>query len=153
MSYGQVAARYGVSKTLVHKLHHRWLTEGDAAYEPRSRRPGSTPNRTPERVRDRALQLRDELTANGLDAGADTITEHLAREGILLSRTTIWRILKAAGRVTTQPQKRPRSSWRRSPPTARTSSGSPTSPTSPSPMAPTSRSSAGSTTTPAACCT
>ncbi|MGC5617542.1 helix-turn-helix domain-containing protein [Georgenia sp. Z1491] len=39
LSYGQVAARYGVSKSLVHKLHHRWLTEGEAAYQPRSRRP------------------------------------------------------------------------------------------------------------------
>lgn len=113
MSYGQVASRYGVSKSLVHKLHHRWLTEGDAAYEPRSRRPGSTPNRTPDIVRERVLQLRDALTTQGMDAGADTITEHLAREGHTLSRATTWRILKASGKIAPQPQKRPRSSWRR----------------------------------------
>ncbi|WP_168211622.1 helix-turn-helix domain-containing protein [Ruania zhangjianzhongii] len=35
LTYGQVADRYGVSKTLVHKLHHRWLTEGEDAYHPR----------------------------------------------------------------------------------------------------------------------
>ena len=29
LTYGQVAARYGVSKTLVHTLHHRWLAEGE----------------------------------------------------------------------------------------------------------------------------
>lgn len=110
MSYGRVAARYGVSKTLVHKLHHRWLVEGDAAFASRSRRPRSTPNRTPEELRARVLQLRDELTAGGLDAGADTIMEHLAREGHALSRATIWRILKVSGRVAPQPQKRPRSS-------------------------------------------
>lgn len=39
LSYGEVARQYGVSKTLVHKLHHRWLLEGDTAFEPRSRRP------------------------------------------------------------------------------------------------------------------
>jgi transposase InsO family protein len=113
LSYGEVAARYGVSKSLVHKLHHRWLVEGDAAYEPRSRRPRSSPTRTPDRIRERVLALRNELTALGVDAGADTISEHLARERISLSRVTIWRILTAAGKVTPQPQKRPRSSWRR----------------------------------------
>jgi hypothetical protein len=64
-----------VSKTLVHKLHHRWLAEGDAALEPRSRRPTSSPNRTPPVVAARVLQLRDHLQGNGLDAGADTIAE------------------------------------------------------------------------------
>jgi transposase InsO family protein len=113
LSYGEVAARYGVSKSLVHKLHHRWLIEGDAAYEPHSRRPHSSPTRTSAQTRERVLALRDELTENGLDAGADTISEHLHREQITLSRTTIWRILTAAGKVTPQPHKRPRSSWHR----------------------------------------
>lgn len=113
MTYAQVASLYGVSKTLVHKLHHRWLTEGDAAFEPRSRRPITTPNRTPEPIRTRVTELRDELDTQGLDAGADTIGEHLTREGIHLSRTTIWRILTTNNKVTAQPQKRPRSSWRR----------------------------------------
>ncbi|GGM40324.1 helix-turn-helix domain-containing protein [Microbacterium saperdae] len=82
LSYGEVAARYGVSKMLVHKLHHRWLTEGDAAFEPLSRRPQTTPNRTAVPTRERVIALRDELIGNGMDAGADTIAEHLAREGI-----------------------------------------------------------------------
>lgn len=113
MTYGQVAARYGVSKSLVHKLHHRWLDEGDAAFEPRSRRPRSSPTRTPDAVRHRVLALRDELTAGGHDAGADTIQTLLARDGVMISRTTAWRILVAEGRVQPQPRKRPRSSWRR----------------------------------------
>ena len=33
LSYGQVAARYSVSKTLIHRLHHRWLTEGDTGLD------------------------------------------------------------------------------------------------------------------------
>jgi transposase InsO family protein len=113
LSYRQVAARYGVSKSLVHKLHHRWLMEGELAFEQQSRRPRSSPNRTPELVRARIIVLRDELVADGLDAGADTITEILAREGVTISRATVWRLLTAAGKVAPQPQKRPRSSWRR----------------------------------------
>jgi len=113
LSYAEVARRHGVSKSLIHKLHHRWLTEGDTAFQERSRQPRSTPNRTPESIRTRALTLRHDLTDAGLDAGADTIQEHLAREGIALGRTTIWRILIAASEVTAQPQKRPRSSWQR----------------------------------------
>jgi transposase InsO family protein len=113
LSYGEVARRFGVSKGLVHKLHHRWLEEGDAAFEPRSRRPRSSPNRTPQPVRDRVLALRDELDGKGLDAGADTIAGMLAGAGVRLSRATVWRILTAGGRVIPQPQKRPRSSWTR----------------------------------------
>ncbi|WP_226534308.1 helix-turn-helix domain-containing protein, partial [Microbacterium paraoxydans] len=113
LSYGEVASRFGVSKALVHKLHHRWLLEGDAAFEPRSRRPHSSPTRTSAQIRERVLALRDELTALGVDAGADTISEHLHREHITLSRVTIWRILTSAGKVNRQPQKRPRSSWHR----------------------------------------
>jgi transposase InsO family protein len=113
LSYGQVAARYGVSKTLVHKLHHRWLEEGEAAYQPRSRRPASSPTRAAEAVRDRVLALRDELVRMGLDAGCDTIHTQLLGEGHQVSRSTVWRILKRADRITPQPQKRPRSSYLR----------------------------------------
>lgn len=111
LSYGQVAGRFGVPKSLVHKLHHRWLVEGDAAFEPRSRRPKYSPNRTPDQVRAQIVQLRDELTASGLDAGAGTIRELLIRDSIDVSRSAIFRILSAAGKVDPQPQKRPRSSW------------------------------------------
>ena len=99
LSYGQVAQHYGVSKSLVHKLHHRWLAEGEAAYEPRSRRPRTSPHRTPPPVAARVLELRDHLTAHGDDAGADTIGELLARENITVSRATIWRLLRSEGPV------------------------------------------------------
>lgn len=113
LSYGQVAARYGVSKTLVHKLHHRWLEEGEAAYQPRSRRPASSPTATPSPVRARVLALRDELVGLGLDAGCDTIHAHLLGEAHRVSRSTVWRILTRAGRIEPQPQKRPKSSYLR----------------------------------------
>jgi transposase InsO family protein len=110
LSYGQVARQYGVAKSLVHRLHHRWLEEGDAAFRPRSSAPHSNPNRVPEPVQARVLELRDQLTADGLDAGPDTIHTHLLGEGHRIGRTTVWRILTRAGKVTPQRQKRPRSS-------------------------------------------
>jgi transposase InsO family protein len=113
LSYGEVARRYGVSKTLVHRLHHRWLEEGDSAFEPRSRRPHTSPNRTAPVVRERVLALRDQLSAEGFDAGAVSIVVLLTEERVLVSRATVWRVLTAAGKITPQPQKRPRSSWHR----------------------------------------
>jgi transposase InsO family protein len=111
LSYGEVARRYGVSKTLVHRLHHRWLEEGDAAFRPRSSRPHTSPTRTPAAIQERVLALRDQLTADGLDAGCDTIHTHLTAEGHTLGKATVWRILKRADRITPQPQKRPRTSF------------------------------------------
>jgi transposase InsO family protein len=113
LSYREVARVHGVSKSLVHKLHHRWLVEGDAAFDARSRAPTRIPSRTPEPVRERVLRLRSELTEKGLDAGADTIQSQLHDDGVTLSRSTIWRILRTAEQIVPQPQKRPRSSWQR----------------------------------------
>jgi transposase InsO family protein len=94
-------------------LHHRWLQEGDAAFVPRSSRPHHNPKATGERLRERVLQLRDRLTADGYDAGADTIHTQLIADGESISRSTVWRILQRSGRITAQPQKRPRSSYLR----------------------------------------
>ena len=60
------------------------------------------------------IELRGQLTADGLDAGPVTIGWHLEREGLpSLSRSTIRRILHAAGLITPEPRKRPRSSYTR----------------------------------------
>jgi transposase len=99
LSYGEAAKRYGVSKTLVHRLHHRWLLEGDAAFQPRSSRPATNPNRTPQEVVEGVLKLRRSLQSRDLDAGADTIHSHLSTAGIQVSRSSIWRILKRAGQI------------------------------------------------------
>lgn len=111
--YREAANQYGVSKSLVHRLHRRWLSEGDKAYEPRSRTPHTSPARTPDTPRARILELRTELHHTGSDADADTIREYLSREHLHVSRSTIWRVLTQAAAITPQPQKRPRSSWRR----------------------------------------
>jgi transposase InsO family protein len=108
----EVAARYGVHRAWVYKLKTRYQAEGEAALEPRSRRPNTTPTATPQATVELVLRLRKELTAAGLDAGADTIGWHLHHHHRAdLSRATINRILVRAGAVTPDPSKRPRSSY------------------------------------------
>jgi transposase InsO family protein len=112
ITQAEAARRYGVSKGQVSKLMARRRAEGDAAYEPRSRRPATSPNATPAPVVDLVLALRKQLAESGLDAGAETIAWHLQHHhGVVLSRATINRILARAGAVTPEPAKRPRSSY------------------------------------------
>lgn len=110
----ETARRLGISPRWVLALLARHRAEGEAAFEPRSRRPRSRPNQTPEPVRTRICQLRTELAARGDDNGADTIAYWLREEGLSPpSRSTIHRILHEAGLVTPQPKKRPKASYLR----------------------------------------
>src|SRR5215213_6960377 len=111
-SPAEVAARYGVHRAWVYKLKARYEAEGEAALEPRSRRPKSSPRATPSASVDLVLGLRKQLDEAGLDAGADTIGWHLSHHhGLSLSRATINRILVRAGAVTPDPSKRPKASY------------------------------------------
>ena len=111
-SPAEVAARYGVHRSWVYKLKARHESEGDAAFEPRSRRPRSSPRATPPAVVEQILTLRIELSAAGLDAGPDTIAWHLGHHHhIEVSRSTISRYLTRAGLIVPEPRKRPRSSY------------------------------------------
>ena len=119
-SKSEVARDYDVSRYWVHQLVERFRAEGEAAFSPRSRRPRSSPHAVSGAVEDEIVRLRKELSRQGFDAGADTIRTHLARHRATTwtadpvpSVSTIWRILSRRGFVTAQPQKRPRSSWRR----------------------------------------
>ncbi len=58
------------------------------------------------------VELRAQLTADGLDAGPVTIAWHLEREGLKApAAATISRILTQSGLINPQPRKRPRSSY------------------------------------------
>jgi transposase InsO family protein len=108
----QVAAEYGVSRSWLYELLARYRTEGDAVFEPRSRRPKHTPNATPADVVELIVELREKLTATGLDSGPDTIRWHLAHHhAVQVSRTTITRHLQAHGLVVPEPKKKPKSSY------------------------------------------
>jgi transposase InsO family protein len=110
----EVVADYGVSKSWVYELLARHRDEGDAALEPRSRRPHTSPNATPAATVELILEVRKDLLDRGLDAGPDTIGWHLQhRHQVTVSRATIARILTRAGAVRPDPSKRPKSSYLR----------------------------------------
>ena len=112
LTQAEAARTYGVSKGWVSKLIARWRLEGDAAFEPHSRRPRTTPNAVPAQAVELILNLREQLTAKGLDAGAHTIAWHLQHHhDRLISPATIWRTLKRAGLIEPEPKKRPKSSY------------------------------------------
>jgi len=111
-SKSAVARDYNLSRRWVITLVQRYLAEGDAALQPRSRRPRRSPNRTPVAVEDEIVRIRKELNRAGHEAGAATIAAHLERRhGHAPAVSTIWRILTDRGFVTPQPHKRPKSSY------------------------------------------
>src|SRR5688500_9618013 len=76
-SVTEVAASYEVSRSWIYELLARHRTEGDAAFEPRSRRPKTSPTATPQATVDLVITLRKQLAEVGLDAGPDTLAWHL----------------------------------------------------------------------------
>jgi transposase InsO family protein len=111
-SVAHVVAEYGVSRSWVYQLLARYRAEGEAAFQPRSRAPRTSPSATPDETVQLVLDLRKTLTEAGLDAGADTIGWHLTHHHqVTLSRATINRILTRHGAVVPEPAKRPKSSY------------------------------------------
>jgi transposase len=108
----EVARTYGLSRRWVQKLVFRYQTEGEAAFEPRSKRPHSNPNRISFQLEEEIVEMRKYFQEEGLDAGAQTIAYHLTeRHGTSPSPSTIWRVLSRRGFVVPEPHKRPRSSF------------------------------------------
>jgi transposase InsO family protein len=114
MSKADAARKFGVSRRWVHTLVERYETGGLNALEPRSRKPHTSSSATPPAIRERIIHLRQRLTIEGLDAGPVTIAWHLEQEHLTPPAiSTIRRIITAAGLVTPEPAKRPRSSYLR----------------------------------------
>ena len=92
-SKSEVARDYGVSRQWVQRLVARYEHEGEAAFEPHSRRPHTNPRRIAGEVEDAVLALRKQLSEAGHDAGAETIAWHLQQQsGHAPSVATIWRV-------------------------------------------------------------
>lgn len=100
----------GISRQTFYKYRRRWQQEGPSGLVERSRRPHRSPARTSVEIEDRVVRLRKDLV---VDNGAQAIAWHLARERIEISSATVHRMLVRRGMVTPQPEKRPKSSWRR----------------------------------------
>jgi transposase InsO family protein len=108
----EVAKSYGVARSWIYTLLARYQAEGEAAFEPRSRRPKSSPNVTAPGTVELITRLRKELAGQGLDAGPQTIAWHLEHDHqVKVSPATVSRWLARQGLVTPDPSKRPKSSY------------------------------------------
>src|SRR5271166_1837207 len=108
----EVARSYGVVRSWVCTLLARYQAEGEAAFEPRSRRPKTSPRAISGDAVDLIVRLRKELSGQGLDAGPDTIAWHLKHHHqVTVSAATVSRYLAARGLVVPEPRKRPKSSY------------------------------------------
>lgn len=107
-----LCAELGVHRDTLHEWRRRFRAEGIDGLLERSRRPLRSPNQTPVELEDEIVRLRKELP---LDNGADVIGWHLRRQGWagVPSDRTIHRILVRRGLVAPQPQKRPKTAYRR----------------------------------------
>jgi transposase InsO family protein len=111
-SQSEVAREYGVSQGWISRLVARYRLEGEEAFEPRSRRPFTSPTRLPQPTIELIVTLRNDLLSKGLDHGPHTIGWHLRHHhGLSVSVNSIHRHLRAAGLVTPTPQRRPKSSY------------------------------------------
>ena len=111
-SVTEVATTYRVSRSWIYELLARYRTEGDTAFEPRSRRPKTSPTATPQTTIDLIISIRKQLVESGLDAGPDTLAWHLQHHHqITISVSTVARILTRQSLVDPQPKKRPKSSY------------------------------------------
>ncbi len=107
----EVSRSYGVARSWIYALLARYRAEGKAAFEPRSRRPRSSPHAISDDAAELIVRLRKELAGQGLDAGPHTICWHLEHHHqVRVSPATVSRHLTRAGLVTPEPAKRPRSS-------------------------------------------
>src|SRR5271154_4712931 len=110
----QAARVYGLSRQHLYRLLNRYRQGGLEAVDPRSRRPASNPRAVSDEVIIAVVTLRQQLVADGLDAGPATPQWHLAQRGLPVpSTSTIRRILHHHGLITPQPRKRPKSSYHR----------------------------------------
>ena len=90
--------------------------EGDAitAMQPKVRQPGRSSHAVPAHLEELAVRIRKELTDQGWDAGPVTVRHRMLELGVEAPATsTLARIFTRRGMVLPQPQKRPRSSYRR----------------------------------------
>ena len=111
-SPSKVAQRFGISRQRVYQILNAFDAGGADAIAPRSRAPHTHPQAVPDKLRKEIITIRKQLTRHGLDAGPDTISFHLEKDGHRSpSTSTIRRILNTEGLITPAPKKKPKSSF------------------------------------------
>jgi SAM-dependent methyltransferase len=94
----EVARDYKVARSWVCALLARYQAEGEAASEPRPRRPRTSPRAIGDTTAGLITGLRKDLAGQGLDAGPQTIAWHLRhRHQLTVSPATISWYLTRAG--------------------------------------------------------
>ena len=83
------------SKSWLYTWRDRYLATDPSWSAERSRRPSTTPTKTPQRIAQLVVALRRTLAQHGADCGAAAIQQALAQQGIepVPSQRTIYRIL------------------------------------------------------------
>ena len=92
-----ICREMGCSKSWLYKWKNRYQVTEPEWVEERSRRPQTTPTKTPEALEAEIVRLRQTLSPDGSGSvSADVIREHLRQHGgdWIPSRRTIYRILK-----------------------------------------------------------
>lgn len=109
-------ARHGVSRSWFYELRGRAQSEDTLSMlQPRVREPAARhPQAIPLEIEELAVRIRKELADRGLDHGPLTVRFHLRQRGVPApAASTLARVFERRGMVIAQPQKRPRSSYRR----------------------------------------
>ena len=104
----------GIARSTFYRWRARYRHEGISGLEEKSRRPLSARPLMATDVEERIVQLRKQLTDQGLDAGPASIHDYLGVEdwNRVPSVSSIWRALRRRGFITPQPEKRPKSSYK-----------------------------------------
>ncbi|MGH8879573.1 MAG: integrase core domain-containing protein [Stackebrandtia sp.] len=107
--------QYRVSQSWFYEVRGRVRAEGaGAALLPRSTAPRTSPAAIVSDLADLAVKIRRELADDGADCGPISVRHRMLQMGLAApSRASLARIFAARGEVIPQPQKRPRSSYRR----------------------------------------
>lgn len=105
----------GISRKTFYEIRKRAETDGmSAALAPRSRRPGTSPARIGDEVKEHALGVRDALERSGLDYGPISVHDRMLALGMLApSVASLARIFRDAGVARVEPRKKPRAAFRR----------------------------------------
>jgi len=98
-----LCAEFGISRATGHRWLKRYRAGGIAAVAEQSRRPLTSPRRTPATIEERIVALRRERP----DWGARKLAVLLARDGLALPAATVHRILLRRGLVRDDDRRQP----------------------------------------------
>ena len=109
MTVTEVAGRLGVSRQSVHRWIARYRGGGLGALADRSHRPASCPHQLDTAVEARVCQLRQAHPG----WGPRRLVHQLGREGVVVSRSSVYRALVRNGLIPARPRRRRREDYLR----------------------------------------